>query len=114
MGLETLRIGKQYYRESIRVKTLVEHKLGLLRPLEEFEKSLGSKSSLSIAVTDSQLDPTKVLSGSQKDIDQFGKTIIRPNTIVGHTARIFWAMIVIEAICTFFAFGQAIQLANPI
>lgn len=114
MGLASLRVGKDYYRESIRVKTLVEHQLGLLNPISEFEETLGNKASLSIAVTSSQLDPTAILETAEAARDNRGRTILRSDTISGHTARIFYAMIVIEVICALVAFGQLFGLISPI
>src|SRR5438045_4358235 len=57
-GLQTVPIGKRYYRQAVFTKTLAERELGLLTPLAGVDRSRGN---LSIAVTRGQPDHQAIL-----------------------------------------------------
>lgn len=88
-GLETVTVGKRYYRRANHIKTLVERELGLLDPLP----GLPSRTTLSIAVTDGQRDYNALLSPDESPQTE-GR--IGLGSVVWHIKAIFWMMIIIE------------------
>ena len=88
-GLQTVAVGKRYYREAVYTKTLVEKELGLLEPLPGVA---GERANLSIAVTRGQRNHHFILS---ERTGEDGRT--STGTTAFYTQLIFWFMIVIEA-----------------
>lgn len=99
-GLETVRVGKAYYRESLVTKTLVERELGLLRPLEGVTDVLARTPNLSIAVTKGMRNTTRIFGTPESEPP------IRWGSITGQAQGIFWAMILIEALACLVSAGN--------
>jgi hypothetical protein len=91
-GLETLAVGKRYYRESVFTKTVVERELGLLNPVHGLADP---RANLSIAVTDGQRDLQSILFGGPTAERPKGG-MISPRTVVWSIQAIYWVMIAIE------------------
>lgn len=91
-GLNTVSVGKAYYREAVFTKTVVERELGLHKAVGDLPDP---RANLSISVTDGQRNLAKVLFG--RDRPQERRRLI-PQTITDHSQAIFWAMIVINSI----------------
>jgi hypothetical protein len=94
-GLQTVAIGKNYYRESIFKKTLIENELGLLSSVEGLPDT--ERATLSIAVTDGQRNYRKILLGEAAQMSSAAPSLSL-GTISGQAEAIFWMMIAIEAL----------------
>jgi hypothetical protein len=90
-GLYTVDVGKDYYREAVFTKTIVERELGLLKAVGDLPDA---RANLSIAVTDGQRDLPKLLFGrdSPEPHPRF-----RLQTITA-SSKAIWAMIIINYI----------------
>lgn len=97
-GLETVSVGKRYYRRANHIKTLVERELGLLDPIP----GLPSQTTLSIAVTDGQRDHNAILSNDESTRAQT-ESRVGSGSVVWHVRTIFWMMIAIEILGAIFA-----------
>jgi len=91
-GLETIAVGKIYYRRATFTKTIVERELGLLDPIPGLDSP---HANLSIAVTDGQRDHRAILFSDEKAKIQSEKRI-GIGTIASNIRAIFWMMIIIE------------------
>jgi hypothetical protein len=104
-GLNTVAVGKTYYREAVFTKTIVERELGLLKSISDLSDP---RANLSISVTDGQRDISNILFGRLRS--SVGQQVF-PQTITGYSQAIFWAMMVIDGvgamIATFNAAHQA-------
>ena len=101
-SLRTVNVAKQYYREAIFTKTVVERELGLLEKLGNLPDG---RDNLSIAVTDGQRDFLTVLTAEKlQGSEENQETIVRK--IFGLTHSITSAteaMFVFMALIAFFA-----------
>ncbi len=104
-GLETIRIGKSYYRQAVLTKTLVERELGLLAAVASLPD--GREESLSIAVTKGQRDHSAILSGQHHD-PKSRRAKIAVGTATFYNQMIFYVMIAIAVLGAFAAAGQVI------
>jgi hypothetical protein len=91
-GLQTVPIGKRYYREAVFTKTLAERELGLLTPLPDLDPTRGN---LSIAVTRGQRDHQAILQARGGEAEA---TKISVGSAAFYTQMLFWIMIIIESI----------------
>jgi hypothetical protein len=107
IGLDTVAIGKSYYREAVFKKTLVERELGLLKPIADLETAHGQRATFSIAVTKGQQDFEKIL--TTKKIADAKSTSISFGSIANYIRAVFWAMIVME---TLFAAAAAVNASK--
>lgn len=107
-GLETIELGKTYYRQAIFTKTLVERELGLLDPMPDAGNLLEANANLSLAVTRGQRDHQNILYG-ERSADGLRDGSISTGSIVSYARATFWAMIVIEVLGAIIA---AVNAAN--
>lgn len=88
-GLETVEMGKEYYREAVFTKTLVERQLGLLEPVEPSDEG-GRVRNLSIAVTKGMRNADKILAARASSSKVFWQSV------AGRARGIFYILIAIE------------------
>lgn len=109
-GLETLALGKRYYREAIFTKTLAERELGLLEQLPGLKDP---RANLSIAVTDGQRNHRAILAGEGPNT----ASQISSGSVVHSVRTIFLMVIFIEVlgliIAGFNAAIAAMKLSGP-
>jgi hypothetical protein len=91
-GLNTVAVGKDYYREAVFTKTIVERELGLLKSISDLSDP---RANLSISVTDGQRDISNILFGRARS--SAGQQVF-PQTITGYSQAIFWAMMLINGV----------------
>jgi hypothetical protein len=104
-GLNSVAVGKVYYRESVFIKTIIERELGLLKAIPGLQDP---RANLSISVTDGQRDFLSVIFGISHGPS---RQHFFPQTITEYSQAIFGAMVVINwigaMIVTFSAAHQA-------
>jgi hypothetical protein len=101
-GLNTVSVGKGYYREAVFIKTILERELGLLKALPDLTDA---RANLSISVTDGQRDFVKILFGGSRQVrrQRF------PQTITEYTEAIFWTMLFINWLGMMIALWNVMQ-----
>jgi hypothetical protein len=103
-GSQTIQKSKQYYREAVRTKTLVERELGLLRHIDGLDNS---PATLSIAVTPGQRAFLKVFLNHRERI----KKKPDPGSIVQNIGWTFITIMVIEIAGVIMSWIMAARLA---
>jgi hypothetical protein len=91
LGLNTVAVGKNYYREAVFTKTIMERELGLLKAIHDLPDP---RANFSISVTDGQRDFVNVLFG----IPAQPRRQFPPQSITEYSEVIFWTMILINCL----------------